>query len=241
VSTLPTLVCPVCATENPPTRQFCWKCAADLHAIVQPAPQAVAPTAPTARAPLPVRPILIGGGVALAILVLLAGLVLVLGGSPAASPSPAPTASPVPSASPATTVVPTTAPTAAQTPTAAPAKTEAPTGTTTPGANPKVDSLTGPRTASCTATNGTSTPGYIHLSWSASNATGVRLSIDPPSPNEAYGFGYQDYPAAGSDDVPFTCDPQLSDANGAYHLYVVTTLHTTGHWAYRYLKVYLKP
>ena len=39
---------------------------------------------------------------------------------------------------------------------------------------------------------------------------------------------------------PFTCDPPNSDGGGAYHLYVVTTEHESGYFAYRYAKVYVK-
>jgi hypothetical protein len=246
VSTLPNLICPVCGAENPTTRQFCRRCASDLHAVVPPSAAPIthavaATTTTTPTAPSPLRPILIGGGIALVIVVLLGGLLLVLGGSPAASSSPEPTASGLPTAAPTPTAGLTAPPvTAAPTPTTAPVTTTAPTATTPPGTTPKVDSFSAPHTASCTATNGTSTPGFIHVSWAASNATGIRLSIDPPSPSNSYNNGYLDYPAVGSDDVPFTCNPPASDANGAYHLYVVTTLHTTGHYAYRYLKVYVK-
>ena len=268
MANLPTLVCPVCGAENPSTRQFCRRCASDLHAIVAASAQPITPpvpavatagytatsstapsstatsSTPESTASSPLRPILIGGGIALVILAILGGLLLVLGGGPAASPSPAPTASTAPTtavlatATPAPTVPPVTA---APTPTTTPAKTPSPTPTKAPSTSPKVDSFSAPHSASCTGLNGTSTPGFIHLSWSASNTTGVRLSIDPPSPSNAYNYGYLDYPAMGSDDVPFSCDAPLSDANGSYHLYVVTTIHTTGHYAYRYLKVYLKP
>lgn len=228
------LFCPVCGTENPPTRQFCRKCAADLRA---PVPDATAPVVAEA-APVPIRPIAIGGGIALILVVLGIGAVALLGGSPAASPSPTigPTASPVATAAPtpAATVAPTptVAPTTAPTPT--PAATSAGTG------KPVVDSFSGPRSASCTGTNGTSTTGYIKLKWSASNTTGVRLSIDPPAANDAYDYGYDDYPAQGEAEVPFTCDPPNSDSGGSYHLYVATTLHDGGRWAYRFIKVYVK-
>lgn len=195
----------------------------------------------TTTAPVPVRPILIGGGIAAVVAVILIGLLIMLGGSPAASPTPSSALSPEPTATATVTASPAPIATAAPTPTAVATPGGTPTATATPGTKPKVDTFTTPHTASCTGTNGTSTAGYIHVSWSASNATGVRLSIDPPAPNNAYGNGYADYPAVGSDDVPFTCDPPNSDATGKYHLYVVTTLHDSGHYAYRYMKVYLKP
>lgn len=232
------LFCPVCGTENPSTRQFCRKCAADLRA---PAPDPFAPVAPE-PAGASTRPILIGlviAGVLVAIGI--AGLVL-LGGSPA--PSLQPTATPTITIAP--TTLPTTAPTAGET--TAPVETVAPTPAETAAASlgpaasgtPVVDSLTGTRTASCTATNGTALPGYVKLTWTASNTTCVRLSIDPPAPNNAYDYGYDDYPANGSAEVPFTCDPPNTDDRGAYHLYVVTTAHDGGYFAYRYIKVYIK-
>jgi hypothetical protein len=104
-----------------------------------------------------------------------------------------------------------------------------------------VDTLKAPRSASCTGTNGAAPAGFVHLSWTASGVEGVRLSIDPPAPNNAYDYGYDDYPAIGSADLPFTCDPPNSDAGGAYHMYVATTAHERGYFAYRYVKVYLKP
>jgi hypothetical protein len=78
----------------------------------------------------------------------------------------------------------------------------------------------------------------VHLSWTATNVSGVRLSIDPPSPAEAYAYGFFDYPAVGSADVPFTCNPPNQDPTGYYHLYVLTTLHTSGYYQDRYIKVY---
>lgn len=230
------LFCPVCGTENPSTRQFCRKCAADLRA---PAPDPNAPIAPASTA-APARPIVIGVLAALAFVALVVAVFVVLGGSPAASIPPAPTSTVAP------TTVPTAAPAATQT--AAPIETavatpaETATGSAGPIASgtPIVDSLTGSRSASCTATNGTALPGYVKLTWTASNTSGVRLSIDPPAPNNAYDYGYDDYPATGSAEVPFTCDPPNSDTKGAYHLYVVTTAHEGGYFAYRFIKVYVK-
>jgi hypothetical protein len=113
-----------------------------------------------------------------------------------------------------------------------------------PGATPKptLTSFSGPHTASCTAPNGVAPAGYIHITWTASDTTGVRISIDPPDVKTAYSYGYADYPwpAVSSADVPFACNPPNSDATGPYHLYVVTTAHTTGYYQYRYFKVYLK-
>ena len=234
--TTPDLICPVCRTVNPATRQFCRKCAADLRA---PAPGAAAVEEAPAAASM--QPILIGAGIALALVLIgIVGL-LVLGGSPSPSPTPGATSSAFPASAPPGT--PSAAPTAA-TPTQAPTIAPPPTPTGPPSSaapgSPVVDSLKGPGRASCTGTNGTGTPGYIHLEWTASNTTGVRLSIDPPAPNDAYDYGYADYAADDEADVPFTCDPPNSDANGDYHLYVLTTLHDDGRFAWRYIRVYLR-
>jgi len=105
-----------------------------------------------------------------------------------------------------------------------------------------VQSLTVPAKANCLSDNGTGTIGYVHISWTATDATGVRLSIDPPSAATAYGAGYADYEAIGSADVPFACDPPNSDAKGHYHLYVVTTTHAPGgYFSYRFAKAYQAP
>ncbi|MEO5704331.1 MAG: zinc-ribbon domain-containing protein [Candidatus Limnocylindrales bacterium] len=236
------LFCPVCGTENPPTRLFCRKCASDLHAPVPDQTVVVEPE----EAPVPVRPILIGIGVAALLIALLLGALALLGGSPTASPSPAPLASDAPSA--AITAAPTSAPVETPTETvveteAAPTPEETTSVTPVPGdsVTPAVDSLSGPRSASCTADNGTGTPGYIRLTWKASGTTGVRLSIDPPAPNKAYDYGYDDYPASGTADLPFTCDPPNSDSGGSFHTYVATTVHDGGYFAWRLVKVYLKP
>jgi hypothetical protein len=116
---------------------------------------------------------------------------------------------------------------------------EAPSGSG-PGASilPEVTSFTSPHTASCTSANGTATVGQIHLSWNAVGTAGVRLSIDPPTADTAYDFGFADYPAIGSADVPFACGAPNHDSKGAYHLYVVTTLHDKGYAMYRFAKVY---
>lgn len=238
------LFCPFCGTENPTTRQFCLRCASDLRAPVRD-PNTPAEPAPAA-AGMASRPILIGGAIALVVVALLIGGLVLLGGSPTASPSATPSA-PAPSALPTTALTP--APTEAPLPpTEAPVATDAttpepaPTGTLAPGESgtPVVDSLTGPRSASCNEENGTGTVGFIRLKWTASNTTGVRLSIDPPAANKAYDYGYDDYEAIGSADVPFTCDPPKSDSGGAYHLYVATTVHDGGYFAWRLIKVYVK-
>ncbi|MEO8272734.1 MAG: zinc ribbon domain-containing protein [Chloroflexota bacterium] len=232
------LFCPFCGTENPATRQFCLRCASDLRAPVRD------PNVPVATEPAatPLRPILIGGAIALGLVVLIIAALVLLGGSPTASPSPAATPSTAPTA--ASTPAATTAPLPSDAPidTAVPTLAPSAAGSPAPEASgtPVVDSLKGPRSASCTADNGTGTVGYVHLTWTASNTTGVRLSIDPPAPNTAYDYGYDDYAASGSADVPFTCDPPNSDSVGAYHLYVATTAHDGGYFAWRTVKVYVK-
>ena len=238
---LPDLICPVCRTVNPGTRQFCRKCAADLRA-----PAAGATVLEEGPGAASMRPIIIGAGIALALVLIgIVGLLL-LGGSPAASPTPGSTASVAPAsvapASPSAppTAAPTIPPTIVPPPTLVPPPTPtAPPSSATPG-DPVVDTLKGPGRASCTDDNGTGTPGYIHLEWTASNTTGVRISIDPPAPNVAYDYGYEDYPADAGANVPFTCDPPNSDANGEYHLYVATTIHDGGRFAWRFIKVYLR-
>jgi hypothetical protein len=194
---------------------------------------------------VPIRPILIGIGVAALLIALLLGALALLGGSPTTSPSPAPSASELPSAPASTSPPPPTS--VAPSPTLLvppPTPTEAPSeGSPGPGESglPVVDSFSGPGSASCTADNGTGTPGNIRVKWTASNTPGVRLSIDPPAPNTAYGYGYDDYPASGTADLPFTCDPPNTDSRGAYHLYVATTVHDGGYFAWRLIKVYIKP
>jgi hypothetical protein len=235
------LFCPVCGTENPSTRLFCRKCASDLHA---PAAGPAAAAEPAAE-PVPIRPILIGIGVAALLIALLLGALALLGGSPAPTPSPTPIASVPPSAPAATSPPPPTsvAPSATP-PEPLPTPTELPSeGTPAPAESglPVVDSFSGPGSASCTGDNGTGTPGQIRVKWTASNTPGVRLSIDPPAPNTAYGYGFDDYAASGTADLPFTCDPPNSDSRGSYHLYVATTVHDGGYFAWRLIKVYIKP
>jgi hypothetical protein len=232
------LFCPVCGTENPSTRLFCRKCASDLHAPA-PGPDAAAAPEP---APAPIRPILIGLGVAALLIALLLGALALLGGSPEASPSPTPMASVAPSSVASATPAPSTNGQPSLVP--PPTPTEPPSEVSpAPGESglPVVDSFSGPASASCTGDNGTGTPGYIRLRWTASNTPGVRLSIDPPAPNTAYGYGYDDYEATGTADLPFTCEPPNTDSRGAYHLYVATTVHDGGYFAWRLIKVYLKP
>ena len=233
----PDLVCPVCGTTNPATRQFCRKCAADLRTPVGVTHASAEPAA----APVPLRPIVLGVAAAIIVLVALMGLLFALGGSPSATPTPPPTSTPAAVATDAPTPDPTPSPASlpTQAPTTAPPATPTAVPSTAIG-DAVVDTLRGPGRASCTGTNGTGTAGYIHLEWTASNTTGVRLSIDPPAPNDAYDYGYADYAADDEADVPFTCDPPNSDANGDYHLYVVTTLHDDGRFAYRYIRVYLR-
>jgi hypothetical protein len=203
---MPTVVCPVCGTENDSSRIFCRKCASDLHATaVYPVGQAPAP-APT---PVPIKPIVIGGGIALLLVALVIGVIVALGrGSPAASPSPAPEPSiALPTAGPTLTPIQTPAPTtppftAAPTP-AGPA-TPAPTPADAP---PIIRFFTGPASVNCSDPN---FPGTIHLSWRVGNADGATLSIDGPGV-------YQQYPGVLRDDnVPFACD-------GNSHTYILVT------------------
>ncbi|HXI44937.1 MAG TPA: hypothetical protein VNH13_01415 [Candidatus Acidoferrales bacterium] len=140
------------------------------------------------------------------------------------------------SAAPATEAAPTAEPTTAE-PTAEPTA----AGSLEPGSSvlPSVDTMKIRHTADCAVDYGNGGPGLIKLSWTATGTTGVRISIDPPSPDVAYGYGYADYGAAGTAVVPFACDPPNHDANGDYHLYVVTTIHTTGYASWRFAKVYV--
>ena len=205
--TPPDLVCPVCGTSNPSSRLFCRKCAADLHA---PVPTPGAYTTPVAAA-VPVKPIVVGGGIALAIVALLIGLLVVLGGSPAASPSPTPGASP-------TAAPPTAPPEPAPSPSAAPSEIPseaAPIDTPepTPVPPPTIKSFKGPESVDC-ATD-PQFAGTIHLTWRVTNAESTTLSID--------GTGiYERYPGVqGQADAPFSC-------SGAPHTYTLTTVGGVG-------------
>lgn len=196
------LICPVCGTDNPTTRQFCRKCATDLRAPVRDPNTPVAPE----PAPVPIRPIVIGGGIALVLVALVLGTIVLLGGSPAVSPSPAlsPSPTPVPATpSPAPSAAPTSAPTLAPPATAAP--------TTPPGPTqqpaPLIRSFTGPASVNC---NDSSFNGTIHLEWRVGFADGATLSIDGPGVYKSY------VGILGQDDVPFAC-------GGETHTYVLTT------------------
>jgi hypothetical protein len=182
-----------------------------------------------------------------AALLIIVGLVAACGGPTATPTSGSSTAEPSQAAptGPATSEEPTS-PATVGPPTEPPA-TEAPATTEpTSGASvgpsgsisPSVDSLKIQRTADCNSDNGTGTVGYVRITWTASGTTGVRISIDPPSPDKAYGYGYADYPASGHADVPFSCGAPNHDSHGDYHLYVVTTLHDKGYYYWRYAKVY---
>ena len=148
-------------------------------------------------------------------------------GAEASASTPAETAAPTVLATPAPTV-------SLETEEPAPAGTTGPSGSV----EASVDSLKVRRTADCLTDNGTGTVGSIKLTWTASGTSGVRISIDPPSVEGAYDYGYGDYPASGSAEVPFACDPPNHNANGDYHLYVVTTIHTKGRFAWQYRRVY---
>jgi hypothetical protein len=169
---------------------------------------AVAP--PPEPASAPIKPIVIGGGIALVLVVLVIGAVLALGGSPAASPSPfpEPSSATVPSSGP--TLSPTREPTPTPPPiTPAPTQagpaTPAPTPTDAP---PVIRFFTGPASVNC---GDPSFPGTIHLAWRVGNADGASLSIDGPGV-------YMEYLGVlREDDVPFACD-------GSTHTYVLVTL-----------------
>jgi len=180
----------------------------------------------------------------LAGLAVLALAVAACGGPTTAPPISTPTVTPVTSGEPPTAPAETPAetPPASAPASAAPGTPAAATGEPSAGPSasltPSVDSLKVKRSADCLGNNGTSTVGYVKITWTASGTTGVRISIDPPSADTAYDFGYGDYPASGSAEVPFACDPPNHDANGDYHLYVVTTLHDKGYYFWRLAKVY---
>ena len=165
-------------------------------------------------------------------------IVLACSGTPApATTGPGGTTGPTSGASnplasgpPATEGAPTSQPTTE--PTAA--------GSLEPGTSvqPSVDTMKIRHTADCAFDYGNGGPGLIKLSWTATGTTGVRISIDPPSADVAYGYGYADYGPAGTAVVPFACDPPNHDAGGDYHLYVVTTIHASGYFSWRFAKVY---
>jgi len=179
-------------------------------------------------------------GVLLTLIVVLIVAILLVngsGGPPTATPSPGATVIASPSIEPSGTLEVTVAPTLEVTPEITAPPTPSPTSAASlaPGATPKptVTSLSGPAKASCTAPNGVAPAGFIHLTWTASNTTGVRISIDPPAVNNAYDAGYADYawPAVSSADVPFACGKDS-------HLYVVTTIHAPNtYFSYRYMTV----
>jgi hypothetical protein len=198
-------------------------------------------------------------GVLLTLAVVLAIVVFMLlgsgpGGLASASSTPTitPTAASTVGGSPTAEVTPEI--TAAATPeiTAAPTPEITPPVTLSPGSSgspapsgsikPTLVSITLPHKADCNGQNGTGQVGMISIDWSTLGATGVRISIDPPTPAGAYDYGYADYPTAtGPAVVPYACGQTLHDSGGYYHLYVVTTLHTTGYYQYRYQKVYQSP
>jgi len=208
---LPTIVCLVCGTENDSKRLFCRKCAADLHGTA-PYPGAAATPPPES---VPVRPIVIGAGIAAVVILLIVGALIVLGGSPAPSPSDA--ASPTPAALPSSgpTLTPTQVPGTTPAPsTAAPTGVPAATSATppTPGptptdAPPIIRYFRGPTSVDCTDP---SFAGTIHLSWRIGNADGVNLAIDGPGLYKSYTG------VLGEDNVPFAC-------GGESHTYTLTT------------------
>ena len=195
------LICRVCGTENPATRQFCRKCAADLRAPVA-APGEELPREPE---PTPIRPILIGGGIALLAVLALVGLFLAFGGVPAASPSPTGALPSGPSASGQLTFAPgTTEPTDAPTEPAA----------TTPGTPrpARIREFSAPETVDC---DDPGFSGFVEVSWVVVRADGVTISIDGPGI-------YASYDALeGSAVVPYSCG-----TDG--HTYLLTTVGGVG-------------
>lgn len=217
------LACPTCGSLNAPTRTFCWKCAADLRAVVDP----TAPPAPP-KVEVPIQPLLIGGGVALAAIALIALLVVVLGGTPAATTAPSfvPTAPTITAG--ATdggvdaSALPTVAPVTQAPPTAAP-PTHAPPATPriTPIPGPTILSFTGPKTVNC---SDQSFDGFITLTWEVAYADSTELSIDFPGV-------YKSYPGvAGTDRVPFGC-------GAGSHTYTLTTVGGNGPGAKKTLTI----
>jgi hypothetical protein len=212
---MPEITCPVCHAVNDAARTFCWKCASDLHAVV--ADPAAPPPPP--KVVVPLQPIVIGAGVALAAIALIAVLVVLLSGTPAATTSPSGLSSLGPSAGLASqdaaghssvpTLVPATVvPATVVPPTLPPKPTEAPSPTpeitTTPA--PKIVTFKGPATVDC------SVPfdGTITLTWTIDNADGATISIDGPGI-------YQSYPGAQrSEPFPFSC-------GNVQHTYTLTT------------------
>jgi hypothetical protein len=230
---MPDIACPVCHSMNAPTRMFCWKCAADLHAPV--ADPSAAPAPP--KVVVPVQPILLGVGVAVAAIALIAVVVVLLSGSPAASISPSGGSGALPTSAVSTDggagsgstagapsdALPTEPPvTEAPAATQAPKPTAAPaTPEITPVPKPKIVSFQGPKSVNCADP---AYSGFITLSWLIDNADSTELSVD--------GTGvYKSYPGAqGSDMVPFAC------GNGQ-HTYTLTTVGGEGPAATKTLTV----
>jgi hypothetical protein len=153
-----------------------------------------------------------------------------------ATPTAATTESAGPTPTPAATQAAGPTPTTAPTPEVTPASTPIASGSPAPSGStkPTLVSITIPHSADCNTDYGNGV-GQIKISWSISGATGVRISIDPPSPATAYASGFADYASnTTSAWVPFAC-------GSTSHLYVVTTLHTTGYYQYRYAKVIQVP
>jgi hypothetical protein len=195
--------------------------------------------------------IALGLGIVLALLLALGFTTGLLGGLASATQTPGiaaasagASAGPSGEASgvPTPTLGATQAPTAAVAPTHTPRPSIAAGASGAPSTKPTLVSIAIPHKADCNGDDGTGTIGQITIAWSTTGATGVRISIDPPTASGAYGYGYQDYLAPlTSATVPFACGSPLEDSGGSYHLYVITTLHTTGYYQYRYQKVYQSP
>ena len=202
------ITCPVCGTLNTPDRVFCRKCASDLHATVVLPGQ---PPPPPPKAEIPIKPILVGGGLALFLILLaIAGVLVFNGLAPVATISP--DLSSEPSGATPPSAGPTLTPTLAPTPTPATPPPATPVVTPTPGptpteAPPVIRFFAGPSSVDC---NSSGFIGLIHLSWRIGNADGASLSIDNPGVYKTYTG------VLGQDDVPFACD-------GNPHTYILVT------------------
>ena len=217
------ITCPVCHSANAPTRTFCWKCAADLHAPV--ADPSAPPPEP--KVIVPIQPILIGIGVAVAAIALIALVVVLLGGSPAATTSPSGEASAAPTSVASngcacTTLAPsappvTDAPATDAPPTEAPAAT--PKVTQVPA--PRITSFKGPESVDC---SDPSYDGFITLTWTIEDADSADLSIDGSGLYQNYAGGQR------SERLPFSC------GNGQ-HTYTLTTVGGEGRAASKTLTI----
>jgi len=151
----------------------------------------------------------LGGALALLVVLVLGGTIVLLRGG--AAPSAWPGASPNASASAPTLGTPSAT---AAAPTAAPTSTTVPAGATPPPAGvrpPRIRFFVGPEGIECADP---SHSGFIHVRWEVRNVTGVTISIDGPGI-------YEDYEGlTGEDDLPFSCSQS--------HRYLLTTVGGNG-------------